>query len=332
MCAYGQLINLLPKLVMRPLSRVSYASTFSVINNASFLGSLDLVGECLPKERFVSGATDEMVCLTCNLVSTDPVYMLCCPKRFYCYKCLVGERKDCPTIVCPSCQIPINARAVTRNDSMRNAVFSLKTVTCDYFNAGCSVLSTVETISDHVEGCEYQPSPCINRGCTEICLLKDWEWHYRVKCPKRQIRCHGSCHSYIYADEIDYHDCDHVVEDFREYQNEEIILMYHLFHDDDQSNLGSRFQNWHDQQQNDKLAITMEALRHKLMLLNEDDEVHDSLGHVIHHGRWRCSSLKCDLPFEKHDYSKTFPDNKHHIFFWDCCLNDCPDSTTCDMA
>lgn len=318
---------------MRAISRLSHASSYGVCNNVSFLGSLDLVGESLPKERFASGVTDEMICLICELVSVDPVYVLCCPRKYYCYRCIVGDRKDCPTIICPSCLIPVNSRTLTRNDSLRNTIFSLKTILCDYVNAGCSTLSTVDTINNHVDSCQFQPSPCINRGCTEICLLKDWEWHYKVKCPKRQTRCSGSCHSLIHADEIDLHDCDNVLKEFKSYQQEEIELMCRLFREETQipHTLADRVDHWHAQKQNQQLAASLSTLKYKLMLLNEDDEVHDSLGNIVHHGKWRCSNLECKLPYKEHDFTKHFADRKRHIFFWDCCLNDNENTTTCDL-
>jgi len=318
---------------MRALSRLSHASTYSISNNVSFLGSLDLMGECLPRERFASGITDEMLCLICGLVSADPVYVLCCPKKYYCYRCIVGNRKDCPTIICPSCTIPINSRTLTRNDNLRIAIYALKTVVCDYADSGCSIYSTVDTINNHVDSCPYQPSSCINKGCTEVCLLKDWEWHYKVKCPKRQTRCNGSCHSLIYADEIDFHDCDNTLRDFKHYQLEELYLMCQLFKQDSQiySTTEDRVHHWYLQREKDRLAASFSAMKYNLMLVNEDDEVHDSLGHVIHHGKWRCSSLECTMPYEQHDFSISFLDGKKHIFFWDCCLNDNMETTRCDV-
>ena len=318
---------------MRAASRISHVSTYSIGNNYSFLGSLELTAESLPKERFASGITEEMLCLICGLVSTDPVYVLCCPKKYYCYRCIVGDRKDCPTIICPSCTIPINSRTLTRNDNLRNVIYSLKTIGCDFANSGCSTYSTIDTINNHVDCCPYQPSPCINKGCTEVCLLKDWEWHYKVKCPKRQTRCHGSCHSLIYADEIYIHDCDNVLRDFKSYQQEEINLMCKLFREDAQNvtTMEDRVNHWHQKREKDRLAASFSNMKYKLMLLNEDDELHDSLGNNIHHGKWRCSSLNCAIPYRKHDFNKPFIDGKRHIFFWDCCLNAYEDTTTCDV-
>lgn len=320
---------------MRALSRMSYGSTNVSTTNLSRIESLALDGQCLPKERFASGVTNEMLCLLCDLVSCDPVFILCCPTKYYCFKCLVGDRKDCRTIICPSCQIPQVSKTITRNDTLRNATYALNTIVCEFVSSGCSVYSSVDTINNHVDSCPYQPSPCINAGCNEICLLKDWEWHYKVECPKRQTRCHGSCLSLLHADEIDIHDCDNVIRDFKSYQKEELNLMCRLFNTEDRtedSTLEDRVYDWHDQREEDRLARSMSAMKHQLVMLNEDDEVHDSLGKVIHHGKWRCSSLDCAIPYEEHDFNREHQDDgKRHIFFWDCCLNDKNVSTSCDV-
>ena len=317
---------------MRALSRVSYSN--SVVHNMSFLGSLDMLcGVALPRERFTGGITDDMICLACERVSPDPVYLLCCHNKYYCYKCLVGDRKDCPTIVCPSCTVPVNSKTLTRNDTTRSAVYSLKTVICEHSDAGCKVLSSIDTISDHVDSCLCQPVPCENKSCDQVCLLKDWTWHCKVKCPKRVTRCVGSCHSFITAEEVDTHDCDNVLRGYSKYREDELEILCRLFRDEhpdmivthdliDPANAGQNFS---------ALARKFSALKFQLQLLNRDDDKHDQLGRAIHHGSWRCSVLDCKSSYCDHDFRKTFPDGNRHIYFWDCCLNDNQKTVNCDV-
>lgn len=321
---------------MRASSRLSYVSSYGLTNSASILGSLDLAGVALPKERFTSGVSDQMICLICKLVSSDPVFLLCCHTNFYCYKCILGDKKDNPgTIICPSCSTPVNSRTLTRNDNLRNTIYSLRSVICDYASRGCTVLNNIDTINDHVEICVYQPVPCTNTNCIKICNLKDWEWHIKVDCAKRTTRCVGSCHELITADQIDEHDCDNVVHNFRQYQIDEIETLGAVFREEisaslQPNNISDRVDEWHLQQEMERIARSFSAMKYKQLILNEDDEVHDALGHLVHHGQWRCSSLDCTLPFSGHDFNKTFPDGMRHIFFWDCCLNDNAGSVSCD--
>ena len=325
--------------IMRTSSRISHMSIASLARNQSCIGSLsDLSLATLPPERFASEISDSMLCCLCQMVSPDPVYLLCCHNKFYCYKCITSDRpKDCATIVCPSCTVPVNVKTLTRNDHLRKTVHSLKTVYCEFSSAGCKNLSTIESINDHVDVCVYQPSPCENVGCDKVCLLKDWTWHCKVSCPKRRINC-SACEVLITADEIDTHDCENVLEDFKKYQIAELEVLCHLFKEDymkmmrPQSSRAVKFSDIYEQKNLKSQLDAFAALKYKLMMMNEDDEVHDSLGHSVHHGTWRCSVIDCRVPHEEHNFNKPFPDGNRHIFFWDCCLSDKHDTLNCDKV
>lgn len=321
----------------RTLSRLSHLSNFSLMNSQSYLGSLaDSSAATLPSERFSCGINENMLCCLCNMVSPDPVYLLCCHNKFYCYKCITSDRpKDCPMIVCPSCTVPVNAKTLTRNDNLRKTIRSLKTVKCEFSSSGCAILCTIETIDDHVDICAYQPSPCENSGCEKICLLKDWTWHCKVICPKRSIKCSASCNSFITADEIDTHDCENVLEDFKLYQLSELEVLCSLFKEEltEKGELKNTkavaFSDQQEQKNLKSLLDSFSALKYKI-LMNADDEVHDSLGQSVHHGSWRCSVLNCKIPHENHDFKKSFSDGNRHIFFWDCCLSNKNKTLNCE--
>jgi len=319
------------------MSVLSYAETYQT----SMISSIYINGEKLPPSRFVDEVNLQMVCLMCEMVSPDPVYLLCCHTKYYCRKCLIVDRHQ--PIMCPSCQVPANVKTVTRNDTLRNAIYNLK-AQCEYASVGCKALYTIDQITDHVDTCVYQPTNCENKGCFEAILLKNWVQHCKMECPKRQVQCLGSCSLLITAGEIDTHDCDGVLKDLIDYQQSETNILLKLFKEQHELHMSLLRKTSSEEitkkvnerlllrqvQENvleDNMRLMRDNMRHMLLA---EDKTHDELGHVIHNGDWRCSVFDCELPHSKHDYSKKFSDGKRHIFFWDCCLSGDGKSKKCE--
>ena len=136
---------------------------------------------------FPSIPPNRFICSLCLNVMRDPFG--CTNGHNFCQICIKIHLSRKPE--CPVCRVRLLLKDLVRNIFARESIAELQ-LRCEYFDAGCSWLGTIDTLSSHPpEGCGSQVIVCPNSAC-EIEMERRRFREHNLKCKYSVLSC-GKC-------------------------------------------------------------------------------------------------------------------------------------------
>ncbi|XP_078273065.1 PDZ domain-containing RING finger protein 4-like isoform X1 [Rhinoraja longicauda] len=140
-------------------------------------------------DRFNGEVDPELKCNLCNKVLEDPLTTPC--GHVFCAGCVlpwVVQQGMCPV----KCQ-RMSTKELNHVLALRNLISKLD-IKCDYRARGCAKVVQLQSLSEHVEMCDYSPARCRHKGCKEVLNLRDMDMHMRESCECRPVgMCEQGC-------------------------------------------------------------------------------------------------------------------------------------------
>ena len=135
-------------------------------------------------ERFKSTVPEDLHCPICRNVLKDPKQ---CKENehHFCEQCIISHLTVSRT--CPMCQEYLTVKSLKKPSRfIRNNLDNLE-ISCE--NEGCKAVVCLGELQSHIASCDYALVRCSNGGCRLEVKRKDKEYHEKVHCRYRVIRC-----------------------------------------------------------------------------------------------------------------------------------------------
>ena len=127
--------------------------------------------------RFISNVDQNLLCNICTGVLEKAVVTLC--GHTFCQQCLSTWLEKPNTDSCPACRAYTSKFDMIPNLAIRNMVDSLL-VWCDNADKGCKIVMKLESVSKHLQRCDFREMEC--SACGILLPKIELPDHYR-SCP-----------------------------------------------------------------------------------------------------------------------------------------------------
>lgn len=150
-------------------------------------------------ENFEPSPPQELVCTVCRGVYRDPVECPC--RHVFCSTCIrdwLGRDMSPGSRSCPICRREISMSQVVPVVPLVTNMIARLTVRCPNRDTGCTAKVAMESLSCHLETCEFRRAQCPD--CAAPMLASELSTHRRESCSRRMARCRGDCGLNLGAD------------------------------------------------------------------------------------------------------------------------------------
>lgn len=141
--------------------------------------------EPLSDYMLASEVPDELVCLLCKNIASEPLQVSCCGQVF-CKQCINAAKKSAGNI-CIKCHKKwgIDIPDKKRKKDIENIM--VRCYVASERGGGCSWEGTLKELRTHKSECKWRIITCSH--CQETVYWKDAEVHERDSCPSRHYEC-----------------------------------------------------------------------------------------------------------------------------------------------
>lgn len=133
---------------------------------------------------FIDELPNDWECLVCQLPLKNPVQIEKCGHRL-CEICAATILRSA-TPQCPADREPISRERIFSDVACHRKILDAQ-VKCP--NQECSWIGELRDVKKHGESCSFQPVQCINAGCQENVLRKDFIEHMENTCLWSIMQC-----------------------------------------------------------------------------------------------------------------------------------------------
>ena len=144
--------------------------------------------------RFVGEVDEELLCTICGQVLQDPIQIHQC-EHCFCSECIDEWLKH--QQICPVDRNPVSLveDLIPAPRILRNLLSRLK-ITCDNKEFGCTVIVKLDSLSSHMDECQYNPKRPVacDKGCGMVVPLDEvpqhsciQELHKMIKVEKNKV-------------------------------------------------------------------------------------------------------------------------------------------------
>lgn len=152
-------------------------------------------------ENFEPSPPQELVCTVCRGVYRDPVECPC--RHVFCSTCIRDMSPGSSS--CPICHRAISVSQVVPVVPLVTNMIARLTVRCPNRETGCTAKVAMESLSCHLETCEFRRAQCPD--CATPMLASELSTHRRESCSRRMARCRGDCGLNLGADAQSDREC-----------------------------------------------------------------------------------------------------------------------------
>uniref|UniRef100_A0A0B6ZB44 E3 ubiquitin-protein ligase NRDP1 n=1 Tax=Arion vulgaris TaxID=1028688 RepID=A0A0B6ZB44_9EUPU len=130
--------------------------------------------------RFEEEVDEELICPICSCVLEDPLQAPQCEHAF-CSTCIHEWLRRQPT--CPVDRSTITPNQLKIVPRILRNLLSRLTISCDYKSNGCTSLVKLDSLSSHLQDCEYNPKKPVqcDKGCGLVVPKDEFQDHNCVK-------------------------------------------------------------------------------------------------------------------------------------------------------
>ena len=105
-------------------------------------------------DRFPKNPDPELICCICQGVLKDALVSPC--EHVFCSNCLKDWLKQKPE--CPNCRFQMSERELKEVIPLVKNLISKLEIFCDYKERGCTEITTIEELQQHLRSCNFAPS------------------------------------------------------------------------------------------------------------------------------------------------------------------------------
>ena len=142
--------------------------------------------ESLSDYMLASEVSDDLLCLLCRNIASEPIQVLCCGQVF-CKRCFDKKAKECDGDICVRCHKKWNKFLPDKEREKEIENIMVRCYVASERGGGCLWQGRLKELRTHKSECKWRMVTC--RLCEEKVYQKDLEGHEQDACPSRQYEC-----------------------------------------------------------------------------------------------------------------------------------------------